>query len=133
MINLYVGFISLLWPIINLIPLVTDPINALQNFYEHRPQEKIYLVFDQSYYACGDTLNYQVFVLNADDHTPTSWSSQVSVDLLDEKRDLLTSQTLPLTYGMALGSMYLPPTWTAKEITVGVRTPFSDQVQKEYG
>ncbi len=132
MINLYRGFISLLWAVINLIPEATDPMSSVERFYDNKPHEKIYLVFDQPHYAYGDTLNYQVFVLNADDHTPTQWSRQVAVDLLDEKHDLLISQQLLLSSGIALGSLHLPPIWTAREITVGVRTPFSAQTLNEY-
>ena len=74
------------------------------------PQEKVYLHFDNTSYALGDTIWFKAYVVNASDFLPDTLSGVLYVELLNEKGKVLETKKLKIETGQCRGEFYLNDT-----------------------
>ena len=75
-------------------------------FSNDRPTEKLYLHFDKPYYAVGDTIWFKAY-LTMDQHIPSGLSKIINIDFLTQTDSITTSLKLPVTNGVAAGTIVL--------------------------
>ena len=106
-------------------------VKQLKQYTRNRPQEKVYLHHDKSYYALGDTIWVSGYVVNAQSHRPSSLSGVLYVDLIDDRDQLKQQLRLGVKAGKAAGDIvldtaYAPGTYRlrayTKLMTYGART-----------
>lgn len=108
---------KLLWFIVILLLMVTgfsffpkQPIpqqiaKALEMFSHHFYQEKVYLQFDKDYYVAGSTIWYKGYVTL--DRKPTTLSSILYIDLLNDSGRVIQRNKRPIEDGGAYGDFAL--------------------------
>jgi TonB-dependent SusC/RagA subfamily outer membrane receptor len=80
-------------------------LNQKLTVYEnHKPQEKIYLQTDKPFCQPGEDIWFSTFVVNGTDHTPTSISGVVYVELINPKGAVERKLTLPVKNGHSHGN-----------------------------
>ena len=57
--------------------------SALEQFGKALPQEKVYLLFDNTCYYQGDPIWFQCYVVTSEFNQPTAWSKTLYVELLN--------------------------------------------------
>lgn len=89
------------------------PVLPLQSILEQKaeaikahPFEKVYLHFDKPYYAVGDTIWFKAYVTTIQ-HLPSPLSKILYVELINSKDSIVNTLRLPVTKGMAQGSILL--------------------------
>lgn len=70
-----------------------------------RPQEKVYLHFDNTGYFKGETIWFKGYVVRTDDGGPTDLSHILYVELLNPSGDVIETRKLPIVNGMAHGDI----------------------------
>jgi hypothetical protein len=92
-------------------PKNNDPldklVNAIHNWTDSLPQEKVYLHMDKPYYALGDTIWFKAYVTTGSRHQLSAISGALYVDLINEKDSIVTAFKLPLSAGMSMGNFTL--------------------------
>lgn len=73
---------------------------------EQYPAEKVYVHFDKPYYSVADTMFFKAYV-TFEQNVPSPLSKVVYVDVLNSQDSLVKSLKLPVTNGMAYGSLDL--------------------------
>ncbi|TCD03390.1 carboxypeptidase-like regulatory domain-containing protein [Pedobacter psychroterrae] len=111
---------KLFFPLLTLLVLVfalgyksdDDPFAALlkklETYLEKYPQEKVHIHLDKPYYAIGDDIWVKAYVMNAQTSAPSSISSAIYVELLNEKDSIKQQLKLPLVSGLSWGDFKLP-------------------------
>lgn len=69
------------------------------------PQEKMYVQFDKSYYNPGETIWYKAYLFTGLE--PSQHSKNFYAELIDEKGNVLSQKTAPVTFSGASGSFDL--------------------------
>lgn len=82
-------------------------IEAVQNFGEALPQEKVYLHFDNTSYYQGDHIWFQCYVVASDMNLPSDMSKTLYVELLNPGGDIIAKRVLPIKNGRCHGSFEL--------------------------
>ena len=89
-----------------------DPFTALlkklDEFSKKYPQEKVYLHLDKPYYAIGDDIWFKAYVIDARTATPSTLSSILYVELINEKDSIKRQIKLPMQSGITWGDIKLP-------------------------
>lgn len=86
-------------------PLGERILQALHQFHQQYPQEKVYLQFDKDYYAAGETIWFKAYVtLN---RIPTPLSTNLYVELINARGEILKRDILPIEHGGAAGDFEL--------------------------
>src|SRR5688572_9488924 len=67
---------------------------AFKLFYE-----KVYLHLDRSYYAAGDTIWFQAYLVNGQSNVPTNTSNNLYVELIAPDAKILASRVIRLNQG----------------------------------
>ena len=80
----------------------------LEEWLTNHPQEKVYLQFDKSYYAIGDTIWFKAYNVIARKHQLSALSGVLNVDLIDDRDSLTKSIKLPIESGVSWGDFVLP-------------------------
>ncbi|MFP5080954.1 TonB-dependent receptor [Pedobacter sp. JCM 36344] len=92
-------------------PNVNDPldklVNAMHQWTDSLPQEKIYLHMDKPYYALGDTVWFKAYVTTGSRHQLSAISGALYIDLINEKDSIVSALKLPLSAGMSMGNFTL--------------------------
>ncbi len=70
-----------------------------------RPQEKVYLHFDNTGYFKGETIWFKAYVVRTDDGGPTDLSHILYVELLNPSGDVVEKRKLPIVDGVAYGDI----------------------------
>ncbi|MFY0602060.1 MAG: hypothetical protein JXR03_20465 [Cyclobacteriaceae bacterium] len=70
-------------------------------------QEKIYIVTDKPYYAAGDTIWFQTFLVDAITHQPSRMSTTIYVDFMNHVGKKIGSVILPANEGLAPGDFVI--------------------------
>lgn len=78
-------------------------IKQLRQFTQTRPQEKVYLHQDKSYYAVGDTLWLSAYIVDAVHHKPSDLSKILYVDLIGPDNQVKRQLKLYNSQGKAAG------------------------------
>lgn len=81
------------------------PEDAIQQYDERFPQEKISILFDKDKYIAGDQIWFNAFVFEGNSRSEISTS--LFVELYDAERKLITKKLLPLYKGEGKGSLKL--------------------------
>jgi TonB-dependent SusC/RagA subfamily outer membrane receptor len=84
-------------------PFVKQIRASLNQYHTSYPEEKIYLQLDKPFYKPGEDIWFNVFLLNANTHVPTSISDVVYVELLDPKGNVASKLELVVKEGTAHG------------------------------
>ncbi|TQM50646.1 hypothetical protein BDE36_2395 [Arcticibacter tournemirensis] len=83
-------------------------VQKVQKLTDEHPFEKVYLHFDKPYYAVGDTIWYKAY-LTSHLHAPSPLSKVVYVDVINSRDSLMETLKLPVSNGVAAGSLTLSP------------------------
>lgn len=79
----------------------------LEKLRKNYPQEKLHLQFDKPYYSIGDTIYFKAYLVNAEKNTPSVTSNVLYVDLVNDKDSIESSVKLPVTDGVAWGTIHI--------------------------
>jgi hypothetical protein len=71
------------------------------------PREKVHLHFDKPYYALGDTVWFEAYVVNGANNIPSDKSRILHVELIDSKDSICKALQLPVNIGFAAGDITL--------------------------
>ncbi|HTD41926.1 MAG TPA: hypothetical protein VK671_14960, partial [Mucilaginibacter sp.] len=88
----------------------TDIVGKLKGYLSLHILEKIYLHFDKSYYASGDTIYFKAYVTLGEKHQLSGLSGVLHVDLINPGNKIEQGIKLPLVNGLAWGDFVLPDT-----------------------
>jgi hypothetical protein len=92
----------------------SDPVfqllRTLTDWHQANPAEKAYLTTDKPLYAPGETIWFAAWVLNGQDHTLTSPSGVLTVELLSAENKIIHSERVRIENGRGHGDIYLPDT-----------------------
>jgi len=81
--------------------------DELDRFIIEEKQEKVYLHFDKPQYSVGEDLWFKAYVTNATTHLPTTVSSTLYVELINQEKIIVDSLTLFIEDGTTNGSFSL--------------------------
>lgn len=82
-------------------------IDAVENFGEALPQEKVYLHFDNTSYYQGDPIWFQCYVVTSELNHPSNLSKTLYVELLNPGGEIVSKRILPIKDGRCHGSFEL--------------------------
>src|ERR1700761_4313844 len=82
-------------------------LNNLKQYDKVYPREKVHLHFDKPYYALGDTIWFEAYVVNAANNVPTDRSAILHVELINSKDSVCKALQLPVSVGYAPGDFTL--------------------------
>jgi hypothetical protein len=81
-------------------------IAGFNKYLKERPQEKIYIHFDRSYYAAGDTIWFKTYLTAGAFHEPSPLSRTICVELINKNKQLVKHLKLFSLDGSSAG--YVP-------------------------
>ncbi len=93
---------------------------TLANYANNYPQERIYLHYDKSTYAAGETVWFKVYMMQA--IFPAEESKTVYVDWTDDNGKLLLHSLSPVIDGTSFGQFQIPQNYTGHFIHVKAYT-----------
>ena len=79
-------------------------------YFENRPVEKVYVHFDKSFYAVGETSWYKAYIVTDPDFSPTDISGVLNIDWIDPSGKLIKRQRLKIEDGGAAGDFTIDST-----------------------
>ncbi|RZK78487.1 MAG: hypothetical protein EOO85_06180 [Pedobacter sp.] len=82
-------------------------VNALHNWTDSLPQEKVYLHMDKPYYALGDTIWFKAYLITGSRHQLSAISGAIYVELINENDSVVNILKLPVIAGMSMGNITL--------------------------
>jgi len=94
--------------------------NNLQVYANNFTQERIYLHYDKSTYAPGETVWFKAYLMQT--IFPVDQSKTVYIDWTNDKGDLLLHTVSPIENGTAFGQFDIPETYNAPYIHVRAYT-----------
>ncbi|TKC03354.1 carboxypeptidase regulatory-like domain-containing protein [Pedobacter cryotolerans] len=86
---------------------ITELLKKLEEFTKKYPQEKIHLHLDKPYYAIGDDIWFNAYVINTKTGTPTQISNIIYIELINERDTLIKQLKIPMKSGIAWGDFKL--------------------------
>ena len=91
-------------------PIFQDVVGKLASYSTNKNPEKTYIKTDKDLYINGETLWYNVFLVNGTTHTSSKKSNVIYVDLLNAKDSIIVQQKLFSQYLSSEGSIEIPET-----------------------
>lgn len=85
----------------------TKPEKALKTLEEKYPTEKVFLQYNKEFYIAGETIWFKSYVFTG--YSLTDISTNLYVELYNQKKQLLNKSIIPLISGVGDGSFALPP------------------------
>ena len=89
-----------------------DPFTALlkklEEFTKKYPTENVHLHLDKPYYAIGDDIWFKAYVTDSRTTAPSTMSTILYVELIDESDSLKSKLLLPIKNGITWGDFKLP-------------------------
>lgn len=114
----------------------SDPIakllRSLAEWQQSNPVEKTYISTDKPLYAPGETIWYSAWVLNGQDHTLTSPSGVLTVELLSNTNEIIQSQRIRIESGRGFGNFYLPDAMTQGVYSIRAYTNWMRNAGEEF-
>lgn len=104
----------------------------LVNYVVNNLQEKAYVVTDQPYYALGDTIWFQTYLVNAIAHEPVTLSNTLYVDLINPEGEVLKSLILLSDKGLAPGEFALDEDWPPGKYMIQAYTRWMLNFSEEF-
>lgn len=86
---------------------ITELLKKLEEFTKKYPQEKIHLHLDKPYYAIGDDIWFNAYVVSANTGVPTNISNIIYVELINERDTLIKQLKIPMKGSIAWGDFKL--------------------------
>lgn len=78
-----------------------------QTFADIYPREKVHLHFDNTSYYVGDTIWFKAYVVTAENNLPTTVSTPLYVELIDQMGYVINKQIVKLENGEGYGQILL--------------------------
>ena len=91
----------------SLVRKIAGYIDAIQNFGDVLPKEKVYLHFDNTSYYQGDPIWFQCYVVTPGLNHPTELSKTLYVELLNPGGEIISKRVLPIRNGRCHSSFEL--------------------------
>ncbi len=91
-------------------PIFEDIVGKLVSYSANESPEKTYIKTDKDLYITGETIWYNVFLLNGTTHSSSKKSKVVYVELLNAKDSVVVQQKLFSPYSSADGNIDIPET-----------------------
>jgi len=85
---------------------ITGFVQALNNFSEALPQEKVYLHFDNTSYYQGDPIWFKCYVVTSGDRHLSPWSKTLYVELLNPGGEIVDRRILKIENGQCHGDLH---------------------------
>jgi hypothetical protein len=82
-------------------------LSKVKQYDKDFPREKVHLHFDKPYYALGDTVWFEAYVVNGANNIPSDKSRILHVELIDSKDSICKALQLPVNIGFAAGDITL--------------------------
>ncbi len=92
----------------NPVPELERQVSLLNEKAKSAQEEDVFLRFDKSFYATGDTVWFQATLLNRADHTPSQKSVKLYVEFINDSSRLVSQHVIPLKYGLGGGFIPVP-------------------------
>ena len=84
--------------------------NHAQTFADAYPREKVHLHFDNTSYYAGDTIWFKAYVVTAENNQPSTISTPLYVELIDQMGYTTNKQIIKLENGEGYGQIPLQNT-----------------------
>jgi hypothetical protein len=91
--------------------ILSARIEALQRYAATHPTEKVHLHLDRPWYGLGDTIWFKTYAVSGEFHKPTTVSSVLYTELINDKDSLLSRLIIPLNQGTGSGDFIIPYTY----------------------
>lgn len=88
-------------------PFLERLYEKLRRYRANYPEEKLYVQTDKPFYAPGDDIWFNAFLLDATSHKPSAVSDVVHVELIDPKGQVALTASLLVLDGTAHGDFHL--------------------------
>ncbi len=82
---------------------------VVDSFNAHLPTEKLYLHFDKSYYAAGDTIWFKAYLFQGNTYSWSPLSGLLYVELINDSGRVVRRMSFPAEYGISWGQLALTP------------------------
>src|SRR5689334_11792046 len=82
----------------------------MRDYHNERPQEKIYLHLDKPFYAAGENVWFKAYLVEATLHSLDSQSRVIYVELINQKKTIISRKVLFAEGGVSWGDLQLPDT-----------------------
>lgn len=113
--KIIIGFIAIWLPLLLLPQISAQPafeqlsgyVENINQFNLLNPQEKVYLHFDNTGYYIGETIWFKAYIVNAANHTSTSLSKVLHVELLTPEGTVTDYRKLKIENGQCHGEFRL--------------------------
>ena len=107
--------------------------NRFELYHQQIPTEKVYLHTSREVLTLGDTLYLSAYVLNGQNHQPTTLSGVLHVDLISPEENLLNSLKLKIdSLGRAHGQFSLSDSLKAGIYTLRAYTTYQLNYDEDY-
>lgn len=107
-----------------------DPVASFANLGDSMPAEHIYLQCNQDYYTAGETIWFKAYLFSK--YNPSTLSTNLFVELLNEDRKIVLSVRFPVFAGTATGNLDLPDTLAQGAYVLRAYTIWSFNFGDEY-
>lgn len=91
-------------------PRIERLLLRLSQYYEHIPQQKVYLHLNKSYFEAEEHIWFKAYVVNAATHFPDSLSTNLYVELINPYGKVVDARLLRLEQGAAHADFFLGDT-----------------------
>ena len=81
----------------------------VDSFNARLPAEKLYLHFDKSYYAVGDTIWFKAYLFQGNTYAWSPLSGLLYVELINDSDRVVRRMSFPAEYGISWGQLALTP------------------------
>jgi hypothetical protein len=90
--------------------------SLLEAYHKKTPQEKVYIHFDNSMYAPGQTVWYKAYLLK--DFVPSDLSKNLYIDWFDETGTLISRSVAPVLNSIATGDFTVPEKYAGTRLRI---------------
>lgn len=87
---------------------ISEVLEKINQYFNERPMEKIFLHMDKPYYTSGDDLWYSAYVVNYNSNTASKLSEILHVEIFDKEGNSVVHQKHPIENGLAHGLIKIP-------------------------
>lgn len=103
-----------------------------KRYLEERPQEKIYVHLDRSYYSSGETIWIKAYLVAGPLHEPSPLSQIIYIELFDQRQKVVQTTRLLADQSSAGGYISLPDTLSTGNYTIRAYTQWMTNFNEDY-
>lgn len=108
------------------------PYQVLAGFYQTFPQQKVYIDPDKTNYLAGEVIWLKAYLVSAKTHMPDSSSTNLYVELISNRDELVDFLILRLDNGFSNGSIQLPDSLKGGSYQLKAYTNWMNNFQKDF-